>query len=155
MASWADIFSIAKDLVLTLTNVILALVAYRQARIIADQAQTAKQTLYAQNQIGVSAHLLRHVAFDQLWLVMTNSGPASALGVNCNAKSQKGNMQTGFAVGPLGVGEEKNFALGQFSNLHPAVIEVGWTAINPLGQSLDGHIWLPTAEAKTTTEHIS
>src|SRR5208282_6289857 len=79
---------------------------YRQAKVIMEQVQTAKQTLYAQNQTGVSGHLLRHVAFDQLWLVVTNSGPAPALNVTCNVKSENGKAEWGFPVGPLGAGEK-------------------------------------------------
>lgn len=154
VTSSADIFAVAKDIILAATSIILALVALMQARIISEQNQTAKQALYAQNVIGIGTYLLRQMTHNQLWVVFTNSGPGAALNVTFNVMSQNGKTEKSFVVGPLGVGEEKRFYIGQFQSVH-LTTETDWTAYNSLGQDFKGHLWLPTAEAKTTTEPIS
>jgi len=155
MLSWPEIVSIVKDLALVITNITLAMLAFRQARNVSRQVETTERMLYAQNAIGIHCGLLRQAHIDRLWLVIENSGPGAALNVTCNVHSQNGKMRKGLAVGPLGVGAVRHFFLDQFQNLHPTIVEAEWKATNALGRDYDGHTWLPTAEAKTTIEPIS
>jgi len=155
MLSLTEIVSIVKDLALIITNVTLAILAFRQARTILRQVEATERMLYAQNAIGISCSLVRQTTQDQLWLVVENSGPATALNVICNIHSQNGKIKRGFGVGPLGVKALRHFYVDQFQNLHPTIVEAEWKATNALGRDYDGHTWLPTAEAKTTIEPIS
>jgi len=155
MLSLTEIVSIVKDLALIVTNVTLAILAFRQARTISRQVEATERMLYAQNAIGINCSLVRQTIQERLWLAVENSGPATALNVICNIHSQNGKIKKGFHVGPLSVKALRNLYINKFQNLYPTIVEAEWKAINPLGQEYTGHTRLKTAEARTTDEQIS